>query len=207
MRYLSFNILLFILVGCASDYKGLQRTSTKSACSTLRPDGIEKAWYNTKIDVVGKHLSGLLLIKPMDGGHRIVFTNEAGVTFFDFAFDPSGNFRVVNVIKQLNKKAVITLLQKDFALMLGLPFRNASYDVFFHGDDVFHGVKQKNEIAYFITDKDCASLRRLEWGSGRKQKVTISFEGAPRKPKTIQIRHHTFDMVVSLHQIERNAAE
>jgi hypothetical protein len=206
MRYLIFNILVFILIGCASDYKGMQRTST-TVCAALRPVGIERAWYNTKIDVVGKHLSGLLLVKPLDGGYRIVFTNEAGVTFFDFAFDPSGNFRVVNVIKELDRKEVITLLQKDFALMLGLPFRNASYDVFLRGNEVFHGVDQKNETAYFITDKDCASLRRLEWGSARKKKVTISFEGVPRKPQTIQIRHHTFDMVVSLHQIERDAAE
>jgi hypothetical protein len=206
MKYLIFNILLFILLGCASDYKGLQRTS-KTACSALRPNGIESAWYNTKIDVVGKHLSGLLLIKPLDGGHRVVFTNEAGVTFFDFAFDASGNFRVVNIIKQLNKKGIVTLLQEDFALMLGLPFTNPPYDVFLRDDDLFHGVKQKNETAYFITDKDCASLRRLEWGSSRKKKVTISFEGLSRKPQAIQIRHHTFDMVVSLHQIERNAAE
>ena len=43
--------------------------------------------YRTQIDVVGKHLSGLLFFKKLpDESFRVVFTNEMGLNFFDFHF-------------------------------------------------------------------------------------------------------------------------
>src|SRR5690349_1985117 len=119
MRCLLFSIVLFG-VGCASDYKGLMVVSVNQEClSKMKPVGLSTAWYDAGIDVVGKHISGLLLIKEMpDQSKRIVFTNEAGLTFFDFGFDVSGNFKVHYVIQQLDRKAVVRLLRDDFALLL-----------------------------------------------------------------------------------------
>lgn len=206
MRPLGFSLLV-LLSACASDYKGLQRSTLAGDCVGLKPTGFNTSLYNTRIDVIGKHLSGLMLIKPMEDTYRVVFTNEAGVTFFDLSFGPGSEFKVVKVIPQLNKKAVIRLLQSDLSLMLGLPFRAADLDTFASGNEFFFGTAQKKETAYFITDKDCASLQRLELGSARKRKVSITFSGAPSRPETIQIRHHTFDMVMNLHLIERNVTE
>jgi hypothetical protein len=206
MKYLSFSLLL-LLSACASDYRGMSKITAAKACLNLKPQAPANALFNAKIDVVGKHLSGLLLVKQIDDTHRIVFTNEAGVTFFDFSFGKDGSFRVMKVIDQLNKKAVLNLLQGDFSLMLGLPFRNAEAQGFSLGNEIFFGVSQKKETAYFITDRDCASLQRLELGSRRKRKVTVTITGVPEKPEAIQIRHHTFDMVMNLHLIERNATE
>lgn len=206
MKFLSFSLLL-MMTACASDYRGMRRITASKDCLNLKPSTPDNALFNAKIDVVGKHLSGLLLVKRLDKEHRVVFTNEAGVTFFDFSFGYDGSFQVIKVIEQLNKKAVINLLRKDFSLMLGLPFRNDKVESFSIGDEIFFGVSQKNETPYFITDKDCASLQRLELGSSRKRKVTITFTGVPEKPEAIRIRHHTFDMVVNLNLIERNATE
>jgi hypothetical protein len=155
--------------------------------------------------VVGNHISGLLLIKNMaDSSQRVVFTNEAGVTFFDFGFLKNGKFQVFNIMKQLNKGPVIHTLRKDFELILGLPFRNALYNVKTRDDEVFYGVDQKNETAYFITTKDCASLRRLELGSARKRKVmvTIVGNGYPQ-PDTIELSHNTFDMQIRLTRLHK----
>jgi hypothetical protein len=206
MKFLSFSLLL-ILSACASDYRGMSQITAARECLNLKPLAPDNALFNAKIDVLGKHLSGLLLVKQVDKAHRVVFTNEAGVTFFDFSFGKDGSFQVIKVIDQLNKKAVINLLREDFSLMLGLPFRNNEAQSFSLGNEIFFGVSQKKETAYFITDKDCASLQRLELGSSRKRKVTVTFTGVPEKPYTVQIRHHTFDMVVNLHLIERNATE
>lgn len=206
MRPLGFSLLL-LLSACASDYKSLQRGAMAEDCLSLKPTGFNTSLYNTRIDVIGKHLSGLMLIKPMGDYYRVVFTNEAGVTFFDLSFGPGSQFRVVKVIPQLNKKAVIRLLQADLSLMLGLPFREGDLEVFTSGNEFFFGAAQKKETAYFITDKDCASLQRLELGSARKRKVSITFTGVTSRPETIQIRHHTFDMVMNLHLIERNVTE
>jgi hypothetical protein len=171
----------------------------------LRPAGVTTSWYDASIDVVGKHLSGLLLIKEMpDRSTRIVFTNEAGIKFLDFEFPEKGGFKVHHILKQMDKKPVIRLLQNDFSLLLGIPFRAAEWKSWKRENEIFFGASQKNETAYFITDKDCASLQRVESGSKRKRKVSLTFFGNDRQqPDSIHLQHHTFAMQINLKKITR----
>ena len=68
----------------------------------------------------------------------------------------------------------------------------------------FIGAKQKKEIAYFITSKDCASLRRLELGSSRKRKVTVHLKGQQYPtPDKIELVHNTFNMQINLTRFEK----
>jgi hypothetical protein len=206
MRCLPSSLALVLLMGCASDYRHLQAVGPDSTCTDkIAPLYITTSWYNASVDVVGKHLSGLLLIKNMpDSSKRVVFTNEAGVTFFDFGFAGQGDFKVYNVVSQLNRKAVIETLRKDFELILCLPFRNRLYDRFVAGDEIYFGVRQKSETAYFITSKDCASLQRLEWGTARKRMVSITTPGSGYpSPETIALVHLNFDMQIKLTRIQR----
>ncbi len=85
-----------------------------------------------------------------------------------------------------------------------MPFRNADYQVQMRDDEVFYGVRQKKETSYFITTKDCASLRRLELGSDRKRKVTvyITGNGYPR-PDKIELVHNKFNMQIKLTRFEK----
>ena len=206
MRCLLFSLVPLILISCSADYRNLRKVRSDELCSSkIAPAAIKTSWYNAGVDVVGKHLSGLLLIKNMpDSSTRIVFTNEVGVTFFDFEFSKRGNFQVHNVITQLNKKAVIRILRKDFELILGLPFKQGPYEQFITDDEVYFGVKQKNETAYFITTKDCASLQRLEWGTARKRKVSVKIPGSSYpSPEKIELEHLTFNMQIKLTRIQK----
>ena len=206
MRYLLFSASCVLYWSCASDYRYLEAVETNAACaSKLAPDQFNTAWYHASVDVVGKHISGLLLIKNMpDSSYRVVFTNEAGVTFFDFGMTGEEGFRVYSVISQLDKKPVIQTLREDFALILGLPFRRPPFTTYAMNDEVFFGVKQKKEIAYFITSKDCASLRRLELGSARKRKVSVHLKGQQYpSPDKIELVHHTFKMQINLTRFEK----
>ena len=206
MRYLLFSIACIFCLSCGSDYKHLKAVKAHAGCvSNLARKVFATAWYHASVDVVGNHISGLLLIKNMpDSAYRVVFTNEAGVTFFDFGFSIQGDFKVHNVIKQLDKRPVIQTLRKDFALILGLPFHTTHYQTWAMGEEYFYGVTQKNETAYFITNKDCASLHRLELGSNRKRKVIVQFsgEGYP-SPEKIEIIHKTFNMQITLTRFQK----
>lgn len=205
MRCLLFSIVL-TCIGCASDYKALRVVTVNQEClSKIKPVALSTAWYDAGIDVVGKHISGLLLIKEMpDQSKRIVFTNEAGITFFDFGFDVTGKFKVHYVIKQLDKKAVVRLLRDDFALLLAIPFENPVWQSWEMGNEKYFGVSEKNDYHYFITDKDCASLQRLESASKRTKKLTIEMAGADaQKPDTITLQHHTFAMKINLKKLVR----
>ncbi|HEY0742505.1 MAG TPA: hypothetical protein VGD40_13615 [Chryseosolibacter sp.] len=198
--------ILFVLAGCASDYKGLKVVTVDQEClSRIKPVALNTAWYDAGIDVVGKHISGLLLIKEMpDKSKRLVFTSEAGVTLFDFGFDATGDFKVYYIIKQLDKKAVVRLLRDDFALLLGIPFESPVWKSWEMGNERYFGVSEKNENHYFITDKDCGSLQRLESASKRTKKLTISMTGNDAsKPDSITLQHHTFAMKINLKKLDR----
>src|SRR5688572_18999893 len=118
MRYLLFSISCIFFWNCASDYRYMEAIETNSDCSSkLVPNQFSTGWYHASVDVVGKHISGLLLIKNMpDSSYRIVFTNEAGVTFFDFGFTRERSFKVHNVISQLDKKPVIQTRSEEHTL-------------------------------------------------------------------------------------------
>ena len=205
MRCLLFeSIIAVLLMGCASEYAHLQKIQESGECpDKILPLIIETSWYDASVDVIGKHISGLLLIKNMpDSSKRVVFTSEAGLTFFDFSFSKEGNFHTVSVIKQFDRKAVIRTLQKDFALIFGLPFLNGTAERYSAGDEVYFRFKEKNGTAYFITNKDCASLQRLEWGDKGKRLVTVTTPGSGYPtPAMIEIDHHTFSMKIKLTRI------
>lgn len=206
MRCLYYSILAISLCCCASDYAGLTATSPDTECARrIQPGLINTSWYDASIDVWGHHISGLLLIKVMpDSAYRVVFTNEAGITYLDFGFLNNGAFKVYTVIGQLKKKAVIKTLRKDFELILGIPFEGVPPARFIAGEEVYFGVRQKNERAYFITTKDCASLQRIERGSSRKRVVSVrvSQQGYPL-PEQLELTHHTFDMQIKLNRIQK----
>ncbi len=192
------------MTACASDYAGMQRINPDCNIESIRPKGMKTGWFTAVIDVMGHHLSGLLFVKQLpEGAHRILFTAETGVTFFDLEFRADDTFIVHRIIPQMNKKAVVGLLRSDLALLLAKPFRNSSLDFYLLNDSIFAGVGQKKEIAYFITDKDCASLQRFEVGSRRKRKVTVVFSGDSAEPDEVEIRHHTFNMRIRLRKLKR----
>lgn len=205
MRFLLYSILCLLFCCCASQYGHLVPAQSDDACATRIRPVLQTSLYTAGIDVVGNHISGLLFFKHMpDSSWRVVFTNEAGVTFLDMGLSSQGSAKVFSVVKQLNRRAVLTTLRKDFELILGLPFKSGKYSRFMAGEEVYYGVNQKKEWVYFITSKDCAYLQRLERGSSRKRVVsaTVSVPGYPA-PERIEITHHTFDMQIKLSRIQR----
>ena len=190
-----------LLLHCTSAYRSLKPAAVDAACATkMIPSSIATSWYQASIEVTNKHLSGLVLIKTMpDSSRRIVFTSEAGVTFFDFGFSRPGKFTIYAILKKLNRKPVIKTLRKDFELILGEPFAHGGLQSWKTREEIFYGVVQKKEMAYFITDKDCSSLRRLEWGTKLKRKVSIQITGAGYPwPDTLDITHYAFPLQIRL---------
>jgi hypothetical protein len=163
------------------------------------------ALYNTQVDVVGIHLSGLLLIKKMpDSSTRIVFSNEMGFKFFDFEFAPDGNFKVFSVIKQMNKKSVLKTLRKDFELILMEHLDSNSVSVRTKDELLYFVFPQVKGYNYYITDSTGNKLVRMERASKRKTIVeAIMKDYVNGMPDTIGISHKTFNFTIGLKRIER----
>jgi len=205
MKYLLLNSVLIISLGCASSYCDLKPIPADQSCIQKFKPSFKANWYSTTVDVVGKHISGLLLFKVMpDSSTRIVFTNEVGVSFFDFEFGNAGQFKVHQVIQQLDKKPVINLLRKDFELIMMRALTNGHLKSYMRNDELFYALPGKKETDYFITDKDCASLLRIEKASKRKKKTEVFMHRVQgQAPDSVFLKHFTFNMQITLKKLQR----
>ncbi|MEO6220780.1 MAG: hypothetical protein ABIO81_10160 [Ginsengibacter sp.] len=205
MRYLLLINLLFALPGCVPMHKQMTTITEDARYIQRFIPAFHSALYKTTVDVVGNHLSGLLLIKKMpDNSIRMVFSNEMGLTFFDFEFAADGNFKVHSVIKKMNKKSVLKTLQHDFELILmnRLDYANASVKTN-EGLRWFVFPKAKG-FNYYITDSAVTSLLRMERASSKKVIVQAIMKNYINGiPDTIGISHKTFSFNIGLNRIER----
>ena len=86
----SLILLLLLLTGCASlKPKGLKpcfgTAPTRECLQSPFLGHFDKMLFKATLDIRKEHLTGLMLFKTMpDSSIRVVFTNEIGMTFFDF---------------------------------------------------------------------------------------------------------------------------
>ena len=128
--FLLISSFCFLFVGCGTTpYTFLKVSNADTDClNKLKPE-FKTVLFNTSVDVMGNHLSGLLLMKNMpDGSTRVVFTNEMGLTLFDFEFFEN-EFRALHCIKKLNKPVVLRALRKDIGMILqaGYQYQKVQY--------------------------------------------------------------------------------
>lgn len=205
IRYLLSGSCLFFFMSCTPVYRQMQTTTGNiSGLAKFKP-AFSVALYKTQVDVVGNHLSGLLLIKKMqDNSIRMVFSNELGFTFFDFEFTPDRNFKVFSIIKKMNKKAIIKTLRKDFELILMEGLDSAAVSVRTNNGSKYYVFPQTTGYNYYITDSTGDKLVRMERASKRKTVVqAIMKDYINGIPDTIGISHKTFNFTIGLKRIER----
>lgn len=198
-------------ISCGSPYRSLQKvegTGNVACLDQFRPSIKDKVLYNTSVDVLNHHFSGLLLFKKMENEDiRIVFTNEMGFKFFDFAFDKEGRFTKYFVTPKMDKKAVVKTLQKDFSMILML---QAKGDIkqFKNGDELISSVNWTKGKFYYITDSNCTELKRIEnVGKGKPVVVITMKDYQDQLPGTIVIDHKKFKFNISSQRIIENVSK
>lgn len=198
------SCLLFVL-SCSPSYKQMQLANVDVTLLQKFKPAFTVALYNTTVDVVGNHLSGLLLIKKMpDSSTRMVFSNEMGFTFFDFEFAADGTFKVYSIIKKLNKRSVIKTLRHNFELVLMNNLDNSKATVRTKDGLIYFIFPQPKGFNYYITNQTGDELVRMERASNKKiivEAVMKNYTGGI--PDTIGISHKTFEFNIGLKRIER----
>lgn len=203
MRFLWLSSLC-CLCACTSVYKGAREMIPPGNCLDQFRPRFSKVLYTTSVDVVGKHLSGILLIKQMpDSSTRIVFSNEMGFKYFDLEFAADGAFKAYYVLKQMDKKSVLTTLRKDFELLL-MQHLDSSRAFLLHKNGLlYYGFPQEKGNNYYVVDSSCQQLIRAERASDRKTVVTATMQGYQAgMPDTIGIRHEQFAFTISLKKLQ-----
>ena len=197
--------LLAALLGCSPVHKQMQETTENPGRIQKFKPAFTVALYNTTVDVVGNHLSGLLLIKKMpDSSIRMVFSNEMGFTFFDFEFATNGDFKVYSIIKKMNKRSVIKTLQHDFELVLMNKMEASTASVRTGNGLLYFIFPQRKGYNYYITDAGMNGLIRMERASNKKVIVEAVMKNYVNGiPDTIGLSHKTFEFNIGLKRIER----
>lgn len=205
MRYLLLSSCLFFLAGCASSYKQLQKIEGNASCLQKFRPRFTTILYTTHVNIVGNHLSGLLVMKTMpDSSTRVVFTSEMGLSLFDFEFASNGEFKVHYIIKKMNRKAVIKTLRQDFDLVLMRGLHAQTTQVFQNNDRIYYAFPQKKGSNYYITDRGCNELLGIEKASRRKAIVKAMMKDYKNGvPDTIGISHANFQFIIGLKRLER----
>lgn len=205
ITYLILSSCLLIMLSCSPAHQQMQTASADVNLLQKFKPAFTVALYNTTVDVVGNHLSGLLLIKKMpDSSTRIVFSNEMGFSFFDFEFAADGKFKVYSITKQMNKKSVIKTLQHDFELILMNNLDNSKASVQSKDGLTYFVFPQTKGFNYYITNQSGNNLVRMERASDKKtivEAVMKNYVGGI--PDTIGISHKTFEFNIGLKRIER----
>jgi hypothetical protein len=206
MNFLLFNSGLLLLLGCSPVYKQMPVAAGDVTKLQKFKPAFTVALYSTRVDVVGNHLSGLLLVKKMpDSSTRMVFSNEMGFKFFDFEFAADGNFKVYSIVKQMNKTAVLKTLRKDFELILMNQLDSSNVDIRKDSSGLLYYIfPQEKGFNYYITDSAGNQLVRMERASKRKvvmEAITQNYINGI--PDSIAISHKTFNFTIGLKRIER----
>ncbi len=161
--------------------------------------------YRTMIDVMGKHLSGILFIKNIEGhSTRCVFMNEMGVTFFDLNFE-NNQYRYESIMSSLNKKGVKMTLAKDLGMILM--------------DGIFHSIISENKIENqtilklklkrkgFVTFHIDSTKQQIPFveNKNKRNKTFITVQqlylSNNTMPDSIFVKHHQINFQISLKQI------
>ena len=205
MRCLILGSCMYIMLGCSSAYKHLQTTAGDAGKLQKFKPVFSVALYKANVDVAGNHLSGLLMIKKMpDSSVRLVFSNEIGFKFFDFEFAPAGEFKVYSIIKQMNKKAVIKTLRKDFALVMMQGIESLNVLIRKNEGLIYYTYLQPGGYNHYITNTTGDELVRMERSSKRKtvmQAIMKNYIGG--MPDTIGITHKNFNFTIGLKRLAR----
>lgn len=207
-RFRIRNSLLISLItlgfGCKpAGYIYPVQENKQSCLATLEPR-FSTVLYNAQVNVTGKHLSGILLFKTMpDSSIRVIFTNEMGVTYFDYEF-LKDDFRVVSSVKQMNKKLVINRLKNDLSLLLLHGFDIDHPGILASGNEASYAFRRKKEQVYFITDASCSRLIRIETASDQKKKIIVNLTGnGSGMPDSVYLAHQSFEYNITLKKIIR----
>lgn len=197
------KFLLFVSVSGLFCFQTVGQTKSSSlACFESSVPKFKSELYTTSIDIVGHHLSGLLLIKTMpDSTQRVVFSNESGISFFDFEWNSVG-FKTHHVMKKLKRKIIVNTLRKDLELVVFPVTLKKSIQPSSDAENTFNGSRKKEKLKIKI--KQCLSVESTEV-LGKKSKLVDChfFSQGKNIPDSISVAHHNFKMNINLKRIER----
>lgn len=177
-----------------------------SRCFKELPTLVQTGKYRTTVDVLNKHLSGILIFKWQDDQSiRTVFINEMGVTFFDLSFY-ADRYVYNSIMESLDKKAVRLSLAKDIGMLLkqGI-FTPKSWNnpEILLGEagakNVLLKLQRKGKVLYTCNAEYTRILSVTNLGRRKKVvQITPFYTGPSLQADSVIIQHQTVHFTIQL---------
>ena len=180
---------------------GFSQVENTSDCKQIFVPNFINTKYRAAIDVIGKHLSGILIFKMQeDSSVRAVFVNEMGSTFFDITFGKT-SYTYNSIMNSLSKKAVKRTLAKDLGMILLRGIFSSFQNISQQEKYITLKLQRKGSV-YYYPNTTCKQYPLLE-NHGRKKVISISQHYADNAtlPDSIFVQHHKVDFTISLKQM------
>lgn len=196
----------FIITSCSlSTTKDLiEKEITKNEIGNTYFSNIDFDYvYKAKIDIYGNKLGGILVVKKINNqSHRVVFTTEFGNKLFDFSFE--NGLAIKNfVIKELNKKVIVKMLQEDFKLLISEKLSVVNqFET--NTEEVFKTI-QDNQFSFYFYNKNSYTLDKIVSTSKSKEKVEVLFSNTePQIANSILINHKNIKLTIALEKFKKD---
>jgi hypothetical protein len=204
MKYL-INLFLFsFLVSCSlPTTKGfLENTLDKKEYQNLYFSNPNQDYvYKAKIKAFNNNFGGLLIIKKIKkDNHRIVFTTEFGNKLFDFEIK-NGRFTTHYILKQLDRKILITTLQRDFETLTKEV--NLIDNIFINNDTLIYKSDLKKRYNYYFLNSKTKRLQKITHTTKRKEKTIFNFQKTENNvAEKIFIEHKNLPITIELNTLK-----
>jgi hypothetical protein len=172
------------------------------SCERIQAPTFNSIKYRASIDVVGNHLSGILICKTLESGQqRLVFINEIGATFFDITFDET-IYHFNSAMGKLNKKAAKRTLAKDLGMILIKGIYKSLENHSKNEKTLELKLKRKGKVLYY-PNKNCKQYPLVE-NVGRKKVLSIHqyYKHDSAMPDSIFVQHHKVNFTINLKQMD-----
>ncbi len=213
-RHLGLSLLLLLLLFNACSVALFNGYRPKDDFSGNLP----RSWFaadsghflfNTSIDLMKNHFSGIMVIKPVaDGYYRVVFITEVGLKIFDMEFSPDRQTKVHYMMDAMNKKGLVNTLSNDISLVLMNGLSDVQPDILEKRDSedvIFRYREQKTRSYYFLSGAHDKPYMAKQTGSISNKARADLFGSNHTGIDSVKITHYNLGLSINLYRINEES--
>jgi len=189
-------------------FKGYNRynaTSTTVPESWFRPD-TGYFLFNTGIDIMENHFSGLMVVKPADNGsYRVVFITEVGIKIFDMEFFADRPMKLHYIMEAVNKRLLVKMLANDISMLLMNRIPGLKPEIFNkkNSDDVIYRYNWDGRKNYYhVSDARHSPYKVIQVKCLHNKVKADIFGNEEAGIDSVRISHYNYNLTIDLNKIQ-----
>lgn len=203
-----FMICSFLLNSCSYSYlKGYNKTDFKNIEDfSVFPNDFNKITYKTSFNIMGRSLSGILLIKKTPSQeYRFVFMSELGLKYFDLGISTSANkndFKTYYLMSALSRGNIENILFNDFSKLLITNKIINDYSVLENHDNQSIALSYTDAESEIICILNEGNFEKILWKDSSCGKSHISFSNYENNtPQSIDIHNKKYGINFKMNKL------